>query len=136
MATMSDAGLELAGKILLGIAAPEGLVVVLFNDPPVPDATNSFSDYTTTALSGGGPVPLVPASWFDASVPGLGDYTYPVIPFTFGSSALGDTLFGYMVYSGTTNTVLWFDTFEAPRVIPPTGGVLYLNLEFQDLNAA
>lgn len=134
MATMTDAGLDLIAQWILGIAPPEPLALVPYDAPAPPSPSNVFSDFTATPLPGGSPVSLNPTSWSDGSVPGLGDYTYPLIQFTFTTSMHGDTLIGYMVYSVMTNTVLWYDVFEFPRVIPPTGGVLYLNLEFTDLN--
>jgi hypothetical protein len=130
---LTTAGLDLILQWLLGISLPEPLVVVLFTDPPAPSEATLFADFTVSALPGASPVPLVSANWTDMTSPGLGDYTYPVIPYVFGATAGGETLIGFFVYTAVSDTVLWFDVFEFPQIIPPSGGQMFLNLEIRDL---
>lgn len=133
-ATVTDAALDLLIRWILGIATPEPLAVMLFSDPPDPNQLSVFADFTQTPLPGGGAVGLVAGSWSDESTSGRGDYVYPVIPYTFTTTVSGGTIWGYLVYSVVSSTVLWFELFPDPWIIPPTGGVGYLNLEVADLN--
>lgn len=134
-ATLTDAGLDWIGKVALGIIPGEGLLVLLCNDASSLGTAMTFGDAVPSTLPGATIQPIVPASWFDGSGPGAGDFAYPLLTWTFTASPSGETLVGYVVYSGVSNTVIWFDTFDIPQDVPPTGGVAYLNLELTTQNA-
>lgn len=134
-ATFTDAGLDLIGKWILGITPLEDLAVIVFNNESSPDPNATFDDFVPTPLPGGGPTALNPSMWGDASFAGQGDFTYPVITYTYTSSGMGDVLTGYLVYSVLTQTPLWYEVFNIAQVIPPTGGAAFLNLEFIDLTS-
>jgi hypothetical protein len=131
---MTYAGLNLSGKILLGIAPQEPLALFLFTNSSGIGPATPFGDYTPSTLPGAGVVALDHTLWFDASLPDKGDFVYPIIPFTIGSSSGGETLYGYLVYAVTSSTPLWVHLFDIPQVIPPTGGAAFINMEFTDRN--
>ena len=135
-ATFTDEGLALIAKWVLGIASPESLMVMLFVPPTAPTPASTFADFTGTTLPGGGPVTLNPSSWNDSSFHLQGDFTYPVISYTFTSSPSGEILTGYMVYSLISSKALWYEVFDIPQTIPATGGAAFLNVEFIDLTGS
>jgi hypothetical protein len=134
-AVVSDAGLALMAAQILGQNPQENLMLQLFNDGSLVNPAAPLGDFPNTPLPGGGPQLLVASAWANGSISGKGDFTYAIVTFTLGPSVSGDTIYGYVVYSGTTNTVLWYDFFPLPQVLPPTGGNVYINLEFTDVNS-
>lgn len=94
--------------------------VRLFTAPTTNVKTNILSSYTAATFAGyADQSPAFAAATLDAN--GNGQAVAPALTFTSSGPTPANTIYGYLIYDGTSSKVWYSDLFTAPITINATG---------------
>ena len=95
--------------------------------------TSTYADLVECTAPGYPAFPLVPTSWTGATTGGLAGYSYPTITFTFqGPGTPAQVIQGHFLRVVGGQVLPWGLTWATPFSIPAGGGIVQVNLTWQD----
>ena len=120
---VTDAGeVELLKKTLKNTTDSETYLLKLFQSNTEVTSTSVEGDFTLCDFTGYATKTLTRGNWTDpTSISGKANTTYPTQTWTCSGGS--NDIYGYLVIGGTSNVLLWGETFVDP--IPISSGNSY-----------